>query len=178
MMNAMMKAGNKSTFRESNNAMKEKTINMLLMETTRKREDFSDQEIEDYHDLCLNFMDKWVKLAGAAHVTNYIHIIGSGHLIYFLQRFRNLYKYSQQGWEAMNSKIKKYYHHNTNHGGNVGGHAQLKQGHIKPLWLFLSRHVTWRTGHGAKFFQDRERNANSLLTAETETLTEDIEDTS
>jgi hypothetical protein len=44
-------------------------------------------------------------------------------LQYYLIRYRNLYRFSQQGWEALNQKIKRYWHSNTNKGGNVGGNS-------------------------------------------------------
>ena len=107
------------------------TIINALMARTRQQDDFSTEEIAEYHDLCGDFLGKWIDLAGETkHVTNYIHIVGSGHLVHFLQEFGNLCKFSQQGWEALNQKIKKVYHNKKNHGGNVGGHTKLKQGHI------------------------------------------------
>ena len=129
------------------------TIINALMARTRQQDDFSTEEIAEYHDLCGDFLGKWIDLAGETkHVTNYIHIVGSGHLVHFLQEFGNLCKFSQQGWEALNQKIKKVYHNNKNHGGNVGGHTKLKQGYIKQVWMFLSRYVMWRTGFGDRFF--------------------------
>ena len=45
---------------------------------------------------------EWLKLAGEEGVMNYIHMIGSGHIHFYLTRYRNLYKFSQQGWEQLN----------------------------------------------------------------------------
>jgi hypothetical protein len=58
-------------------------------------------------------MQQWEELYGDTHITNYIHIIGSGHLPYFAKKYGNLYRFSQQGWEALNQMIKHYYFNNT-----------------------------------------------------------------
>jgi hypothetical protein len=42
-------------------------------------------------------------------VTNYIHMIGSGHVAVYLYKWKNLYQYLQQGWEAINSLIKTFF---------------------------------------------------------------------
>jgi hypothetical protein len=44
-------------------------------------------------------------------------MIGAGHLAEYLYKWRNLYRYSQQGWEAMNALIKTFFYRRTNHGG-------------------------------------------------------------
>ena len=60
-------------------------------------------------------------------MTNYSHshcgiqIFGS-----LLREFGYFYKFSQQGWEALNQKRKKVYHKNTNHRGNIGGNTKLR----------------------------------------------------
>jgi hypothetical protein len=126
-----------------------------LMVNARQETDFTDLQIETFHDQCGKFLHLWVKLHGYKHVTNYIHYIGSGHLVYYLRKFRNLYKYSNQGWEALNQKIKRYYMNNTNHGGNVGGKRRIKRGHVQPLWLFFARNTLWKTGDADKYFDQR-----------------------
>ena len=145
--------------RDANEAKKLAWTNLAdlyhdLMDMARMEEVFTDVEIDEFHDLCGLFMDAWVQLNGYEHVTNYIHYIGSGHLVYYLRKFGNLYRYSNQGWEALNQKIKRYYMNNTNHGGNVGGKRKIKLGHVEPLWLFFARNTLWKTGHGDQFFSE------------------------
>jgi hypothetical protein len=36
--------------------------------------------------------------AGKEGITNYIHMLGSSHVSYYMKEHRNLYKFSQQGW--------------------------------------------------------------------------------
>ena len=70
-----------------------------LINFSRQEEDFTDGEIEEFHNIsCGDFMKKWVALAGTRNVTSYVHMIGAGHLEYYLKNFRNLFKYSNQGW--------------------------------------------------------------------------------
>jgi hypothetical protein len=45
-------------------------------------------------------------LVGRDGCSNYTHLIASRHIVFFLHEWANLYKYSQQGWEAYNSLIK------------------------------------------------------------------------
>ncbi len=44
--------------------------------------------------------------AGKEGVTNYIHMLASGHIKYYMTVYWNLYKYSQQGWESLNENTK------------------------------------------------------------------------
>ena len=39
-------------------------------------------------------------------MTNYKHALCTGHMVYFLLTNGNLYRYSQQGWEALNCRLK------------------------------------------------------------------------
>jgi len=48
-------------------------------------------------------------------------MIGSGHVAEYLFKWKNLYRFSQQGWEAMNSLIKTYFFRRISHGGGVRG---------------------------------------------------------
>ena len=38
-------------------------------------------------------------------ITNYMYLLGSGHVEYLLTKYRNLYQFNQQGWESLNIKI-------------------------------------------------------------------------
>jgi len=77
-----------------------------FMELARSRDEFSDQDIDVFQKQADLFFALWVDLNGIKGITNYIHMIGAGHLTYYLRIYRSLYRYSQQGWEALNQKIK------------------------------------------------------------------------
>lgn len=41
-------------------------------------------------------------MVGQEGITNCIHMLGSGHIVYYSEVHRNLYKFSQQNWESLN----------------------------------------------------------------------------
>ena len=99
-------------------------------------------------------------------MTNYSHshcgiqIFGS-----LLREFGYFYKFSQQGWEALNQKRKKVYHKNTNHRGNIGGNTKLRHTgtHEASLdVLFQVCHVEDRFG-GQVFLQIRIYKRTKML---------------
>ena len=62
-------------------------------------------------------MQDWLSLWGKAGVTNYIHMLISGHITEYMIKFRSLYRFSQQGWENLNHILKSFFFKRTNHGG-------------------------------------------------------------
>ena len=72
------------------------------------------------------FFQLWVQLHGRDGVTNYVHMIGSGHMLEYMKRWGNLTKYSQQGWEALNKLIKLFFFQRTNKGGGCSSGAKSK----------------------------------------------------
>jgi hypothetical protein len=82
-----------------------------MVTLVRKHGDFSDSDIDDIHLLSSSFMGQWVDTMNGDSITNDVHMIGAGHLTYYLIKYRSLYKFSQQGWEAMNKKLKYFYFH-------------------------------------------------------------------
>jgi hypothetical protein len=71
-----------------------------LMVMLRKREDFTDEDIDEFQCNADYFYAQWIDLFQAEGVTNYIHMIGCGHVADFLTYYRNLYVHSQQGWKT------------------------------------------------------------------------------
>ena len=57
----------------------------------------SDEEIEHFQDLIDVFVEVWIDLfADKGIISNYVHLLASGHIQYFLKKYRCLYIYSQQ----------------------------------------------------------------------------------
>ena len=98
------------------------------------RVEFTDKIITKFQKLADNFFKGWVELNELAGVTNYIHMLGSGHLMEFLKRYRNLYKYSQQGWEHLNKRACGIYHRHT----QKGGHGSSLSTRSQMLPIFVS----------------------------------------
>lgn len=107
----------------------------------RKKDDFTDEEILEYQKLADYFYHEWIQLYGREGITNYIHMIGSGHVADFLYQYRNLYRHSQQGWEHLNSFLKVYFFRRTMRGGGNNGGSK-----IKPLAKWLARRMVWMSG--------------------------------
>ena len=111
---------------------------MILL---RKRDDFTNTEIATYQNHADKFFQAWVHLWQIEGITNYIHMIGSGHIADYLYKWKNLYRYSQQGWEAMNSLIKTFFFRRTSHGGGVRGDS--KKSRLIPIARWLQRRLVF-----------------------------------
>ena len=123
-----------------------------LIETARQKEDFSDGQINSFQVLCDLFFIKWVALHKHNRVGNYVHMIGAGHLSYYLHIWKNLYRYSQQGWEALNSQIKTVYFRRTQRGGHKGdGEFNSK---VEPIAKWVQRTLFWKAGLDVMFDKD------------------------
>jgi hypothetical protein len=75
----------------------------------RQPNEYSDEDIIEFQTKIDDFFISYIENSGAGKegITNYMHMLGSSHISYYMQRHRNLYKYSQQGWESMNEKFQR-----------------------------------------------------------------------
>ena len=101
---------NMSVLNENRQVLMKLTIShykdpMIIM--IKKDGEYTDQDLTTYHVHAPEFFQSWIDLYGRQGVTNYIHMIGVGHFYRYMKRYKNLNKYSQQGWEALNALIKK-----------------------------------------------------------------------
>ena len=77
---------------------------------------FSDKMIYKFQEKVDVYYTKWIKVTGRNGVTNYIHLLESGHVAYYIFKYQNLYWYSQKGLKVMMAKIKAIYHKCTPRG--------------------------------------------------------------
>ena len=105
----------------------------------RKKNDFTNTEVAWYQTHADRFFQAWLQLWQVEGITNYIHMMGSGHIAEYLFKWKNLYRYSQQGWEALNSLIKTFFFRRTNHGGGVRGDS--KKSRLIPIARWLQRRL-------------------------------------
>ena len=119
--------------------------------TLNKKETFTDEMIYNFQDLVDKYFNKWVKIAGRDGMTNYVHFLGAGHVSHYLFLYRNLYKYSQQGFESMMNKIKIIYAKATSRGG---AGAKIRS-HILQISHFMLRMMMWNSGHGEAYFRNK-----------------------
>lgn len=106
-----------------------------------------------------DFFIQWIELTGYDGVTNYIHLIGAGHLRFFLNRWGNLHRFQNQGWEAYNAMVTAFWHHRTQKGG--GKHV-VSRSKILPIARWILRLMLWRTGEAQQFFRNLEENESLL----------------
>jgi len=92
------------------------------------------------------FFRIWVELCGHEGVTNYIHMMSSGHFAEYLIYWRNLYRHSQQGWEAFNSFLKTFFFRRTNRGG-AGNRGMGKKLKVLAIARWISRRIIWMCGY-------------------------------
>ena len=105
--------------------------------------DLSTEELSDFQLNCDLFFVKWVELHGVEGITNYIHMLGSGHVSEYMQHWGNLFQHSQQGWEAFNSLLKTFYFWRTQRGGYSRSTTKSR---LKPLARWLQRRMVWMEG--------------------------------
>lgn len=117
----------------------------LVRNMAGKHEDFTDDDIEEFQDLADSFFLAWINLVGRDGLTNYFHELGSGHFAYYLREWRNLYRFSQQGWEHLNKVIKMFYFRRTQRGGN-GGKKGERNSKLVPIAKWLQRKLYFLSG--------------------------------
>jgi hypothetical protein len=111
----------------------------IAMVLLRQKDDFTNATIASYQSHADQFFQAWILLWQKEGITNYIHMIGSGHIADYLYKWKNLYRFSQQGWEAMNSLIKTFFFRRTSHGGGVRGNS--KKSRLIPIARWLQRRL-------------------------------------
>jgi hypothetical protein len=119
----------------------------------------SAEEQELFQDKLDFFYENWIELFGEEGITNYIHILGSGHMLYFLQKYNCLYMYSQQGWEDLNNRCQAFLLQNSSRGGYGSGEGKGKS-YTFPFVRYILRDLLWKTGFAENFFTalDMENN--------------------
>ena len=65
-----------------------------------RKDELDDDTIWSFQRSIDFFFAEWVELHGEEGITNYCHMLGSGHIMEFFLYFRNLSQHSQQGWEG------------------------------------------------------------------------------
>jgi len=111
----------------------------------RKKTNLTVDELESFQSHVDAFFVLWVNLTGHKGVTNYIHMLASGHISKYLIYWGNLYDHSQQGWEAFNSLIKTFFFRRTGRGG-AGNRGRGPKSRLRPIARWLSRRVIWMCG--------------------------------
>ena len=108
----------------------------------RKKEDLTPEEIKEFQYHVDLYFQMYMEMTQRKGITNYFHMLGSGHVADYLIRCGNLYIHSQQGWEAFNSFLKVFYFRRTSRGGGRGS----QHNRIRQLARWSARRVIWNSG--------------------------------
>jgi hypothetical protein len=103
-----------------------------IMMTLRKRNDFTDGEIEELQRRKIDpFARLYMRMFGGNNITNYLHDLFAGHVTHFLYRYRNLYRYSNIGFECYVGVVRSFVLRRTPKGG--GRQVKLAAGGLKTV---------------------------------------------
>jgi hypothetical protein len=125
-------------------------MDILLMQR-----EYTDDDIKQFQQKIDSFFAAYVERSGAGKegVTNYIHMLSSGHIQYYMKIHRNLYKYSQQSWKSLNEKFKITFFNNTQRGGNFGKNTdEAERSYLKSIYRAFQRELLWVSGVGEDYF--------------------------
>ena len=123
-------------------------IDMMAKDKLHTTEDF--YRFQDEADKC---GDALLKVWGDTGVTNYFHILISGHLRDLMIEWGPLLPWSNEGVEALNGIFKLWYHKHTQCGGSAGinGAACSK---ALGMGNWMVRRWLWLCGLGDKLFTE------------------------
>jgi len=130
------------------------------MELLTLHRELTEVECDQFQELIDEFYEKWINIFGDEGITNYIHMLGSGHILYFIRKYGCLYLYSQQGWEALNNTIQTFIHQSSQRGGFGSGDGNRKLC-IFPLVRMIVRDLLWKTYEADKFFINLEEQGRA-----------------
>ena len=88
-------------------------------------------------------------------------MIVAGHILEYMKEWRNLYRYSQQGWESLNLLIKRFFFLRTNKGGG----KNTSRSRLIPIARLFQRRLLWLSGLAEKFL-----NAEKITSAFIKTI--------
>lgn len=112
-----------------------------FMAIARSKTDWNTPEgLSGFQKLVDLWIQDWLFLHAKSGMTNYIHMLCSGHITDYVKHWGNLYEHSQQGWEAFNALLKSFYFRRTSRGG---GRARSR---LRPIARWLQRRMMWLCG--------------------------------
>ena len=118
----------------------------------RKNTDATEEEIATFQAHIDAWFQDWVKVYGKEGCTNYTHMLSSSHVMRYMQEWKCLHRFSQQGWEALNALIKAYFFRRTNRGGLSKNSTQKSK--LLGIARWLQRRIMWFSGKGDAVFDD------------------------
>jgi hypothetical protein len=111
----------------------------------RRKSDFTPEEVPEVQKQLDIFFQNWMNLWGRAGITNYIHMLGCGHMADYLLTAKNLYRHSQQGWENLNHLLKTFFFRRTARGGASNKGTGTKD-RLRPIARWMQRRLCFSCG--------------------------------
>jgi len=93
---------------------------MGIMGSLFQEKTFLENEITDLWDKIIHFRKIYLDKFGTQGVTNYIHILISGHVIEMIRAFGSIAKYSGIGFESLVGRVRSFLMRRTNKAGHIG----------------------------------------------------------
>jgi hypothetical protein len=144
------------------------------MEILRKKGvKYTTEEEDAFQNEIDMFFQLWVNLHQHEGVTNYIHMLGAGHVKEYMREWGNLNKFSQQGWESLNALIKAFFFRRTNRGGG----NQNEKSKLVPIAKLLQRRLMWLCDLTGDMFTDYASLTDDDVPSDTTATTTELIDT-
>ena len=125
---------------------------LQVMRFAFRHKDFTDDDLEEFQDLIDEWFYEYVHLVGLPGISNYIHLLGAGHLYFYKKKYGNLFRCQQQGWEMKSSIIASFIMRQTRRGGAGGKYGPAHTSRIVPLLKWFRRSTAWTTSNAESFF--------------------------
>ena len=90
-----------------------------------------------------------------------------------MKEYRNLSKFSNQGWESLNAMIKSYFFRSTNRGGG-GGKGNRTKTKLEGIGRWLQRRLMWLCYDTDKWFDGRIIYENNDISDEEDLYEEEL----
>jgi len=78
------------------------------MKILQKKSNYTVDKIKKFQLLVDHSYLTFHSIYGKDIATKYWHMLSSGHIMWFMNCWGNLYRYSNQGWEALNQLMKSF----------------------------------------------------------------------
>jgi hypothetical protein len=87
------------------------------------------------------WIDNYINLFGKVDAGYYVHYLARGHVCEQLMYFKNIHRHSQQNWEGLVGRMKKYISSHTQQGGNSSGGKEGGSRKQEPLNIGILRYM-------------------------------------
>jgi hypothetical protein len=131
---------------------------VLAIETLTKSLEYEPEDIEELeHNIDVAYV-KLMAIAGIQGVTNYFHYLGSGHIVWLIRIYGNIWRYRNEGVEGLNGTLSLRYNKFNNKGGNKGSSknkSDVPNGKCRAfevLGSWMARLCMWQLGLGMLLF--------------------------